>query len=144
MFSRHYGGEKVRGGIYWSARGWEFVAVPREGGALDGGSVDGYTKVPIPVVLVAGPIMGLALAIFLPISGILGVMSILSTRFANSFAPGVAYFAAPRHSPGMSYLQPQARELGTIPAESLSRNEEESKLTALALEITQRRREPSA
>jgi hypothetical protein len=144
MFSRHHGTEKVGGGIYWSAKDWEFIAVPKEGGALEGCHEDGYTKVPLPLLLVAGPIMGLALAIFLPISGILGAMSILSTRFANGFGPGVAYFAAPRQSPGMSYLQPETGERGTISAENFAEDVEENRLASLALEISQRRREGSA
>jgi hypothetical protein len=141
MFSRHHGGEEVRGGIYWSAKDWEFVAVPGDGGTLAGHRDDSFTKVPIPVVLVVGPIMGLALAIFLPLSGILGAISILSTRFESSFGPRIAYFAVPRQAPGVSYLQPRVRDLGTIPAGRFSEDEEESRLAVLALEISQRRRD---
>ena len=31
MFGKHRGGEVVRGGIYWSVKGGEFVSVPEAG-----------------------------------------------------------------------------------------------------------------
>ena len=42
MIRRHVGGEIVKGGVYWSKSGGEFITVPAEGGILAGGSRDRY------------------------------------------------------------------------------------------------------
>ncbi len=88
MFSQHQGGSIVDGGIYWSRRAMEFIPVPASGGTLPGGREDAYFRTPILLVLVLGPIMGLAFAIFLPLSGILGAAGILAGRLVGAVAPG--------------------------------------------------------
>lgn len=80
MFGRHVGGEVVRGGVYWGKRVGEFVSVPVVGGILPGGPRDSYVETPLPLVLIAGPLMGLAFAIFLPLSGLLVLATLLVGR----------------------------------------------------------------
>src|SRR5512138_486367 len=62
MTSNHFGGDRVSGGVYWSRKGKEFITVPGEGGRLGGCENDVYVKTPIWMVLLAGPLMGLAFA----------------------------------------------------------------------------------
>jgi hypothetical protein len=70
MFSKHVGGEQVKSGIYWSRRTGEFVMLS-EDGPLAGPSEYRYIRTPLPIVLMLGPILGLAFAIFLPASGMM-------------------------------------------------------------------------
>ncbi len=89
MFSQHHGGTIVDGGIYWSRRAMEFVPVPASGGTLPGGHEDAYIRTPILLVLLLGPMMGLAFAMFLPLSGILGVVGIVAGRLYGAVTPGL-------------------------------------------------------
>lgn len=77
LFSRHAGAEQVAGGIYWSHRDAGFVSVPREGGNLPGQPSDAFTRVPILVVLVVGPILGTAFAFFLPAAAFVGMARLI-------------------------------------------------------------------
>ncbi len=128
MFSQHHGGSIVDGGIYWSRRAMEFVPVPASGGTLPGGHEDVYVRTPILLVLVLGPLMGLAFAMFLPLSGILGVAGIVAGRLVGAVAPGrtrrVAVALAEAAPAGV------AARLGTIG--------EDGKLISAANEIAER------
>jgi len=138
MISKHVGGEIVKGGIYWSLKDGEFVTIPREGGRLPGGSRDSYIKAPLPVVLVVGPVMGLAFAIFLPLSGLLVLVPFLFGKLRGAMVPSAAHAAAGAMQPGVSYLEPQPR--GTAQGQHTPDGTvENGKLVDLAKEIAERR-----
>ena len=67
MVRKYSGGTFVPGGIYFSTKAREFVAVPSEGDFLEGEGVN-YYRFPLLLVLVLGPVAGLALVLFLPLA----------------------------------------------------------------------------
>jgi len=129
MFSQHHGGCIVDGGVYWSRRAMEFVPVPPSGGTLPGGNEDAYVRTPILLVLVLAPVMGLAFAMFLPLSGILAVGRIVGRGFVGAVAPSrtgrVAYAAAEAAAAGGAARQGSFAE--------------DNKLIMMASEIVERR-----
>jgi len=65
MRRRYRPGEAVPHGTYLSGKTWEIVQVARDGEHLPGG--DGaYYHTPLPLLLIFGPIIGLAFIVFLP------------------------------------------------------------------------------
>lgn len=63
----YHGGQAVKGGFYLKRSTWEFESVAGRGGILPGNKETSYSRLPLPAVMVAGPLMGLAYAISLPI-----------------------------------------------------------------------------
>jgi hypothetical protein len=145
MIKRHIGGETVRGGVYWSVKAGEFIAIPAEGGKLEGGSDHRYIKAPLPIVLVLGPIMGLAFAMFLPLSGLLVLMPFLGGKIRGAFSSNkvtVAHAAGSRMQPGLSYLEPGAKAEAGAPgagSEGAAATEQDDRLVGLAEEIAEKR-----
>jgi hypothetical protein len=90
LLSRFGGSERVGGGVYWSHRDGGFMSIPREGAALPGQTADRYTRVPILLVLIAGPILGTAFALFLPAAAIVGLGQVLLGRIASQRVPARA------------------------------------------------------
>ncbi len=60
------GGQDVEGGLYLNHSTWRFESIPREGGILSGDNNMTYSHVPSPVLMVAGPLTGLAYIIVSP------------------------------------------------------------------------------
>ncbi len=140
MISKHVGGDFVKGGVYWSMREGEFLAVPKEGGVLEGGKNDRYIRAPLPVVLVLGPILGLAFAIFLPLSGLLVLVPFLAGKIRGAMTPSAAHVATSSLQPGVSYLEPRPRgATGEPAAGEPPEGEDDGKLVDLAREIAERR-----
>lgn|GEM_PF-1870814 len=137
MVTKLKGGEVVKGGVYWSMTEGEFISVPGVGGTLAGSSRDNYIKAPLPLVLVLGPVMGLAFAIFLPLSGLLVLIPFLAAKMRGAAAPSAARMAM---QPGVSYLEPAApaKNEATCPTPTAERADE-GKLVDLAEEIAERR-----
>lgn len=80
--TRYHGGETVRRGFYLNRRSWELESIAKENDLLPGDSKARYVRVPVPAVVLAGPLFGLAYVILLPV--------ILSFGFAYFFARWVA------------------------------------------------------
>ncbi len=140
MVARLEGGVPASGGVYWSVKDGEFVSVPKEGGVLEGGDGRTYIKVPLPIVLIVGPVMGLAFAFFLPLSGVLVLGSLLKNKLQRAFSAGkvgAAGMASLQMQPGASYLQPT----GSAGAEGAPQGEPEGdgKIMELAQEIAEKR-----
>ncbi len=139
MITKHVGGEVVKGGIYWSMSAGEFISVPNEGGSLPGGTRERYLRAPLPVVLIVGPIMGLAFAIFLPLSGLLVLIPFLADKLRSTMIPSAAHAAAGASlQPGVSYLETRAATRDRS-GEADGTEQEEGKLVDLAKEIAERR-----
>ena len=66
---KHIGGERVKGGNYWNFSTGERVTIDA-GGILPGGSSTTYYSAHPAIILLAGPVLGLAYAVFLPLSGL--------------------------------------------------------------------------
>ncbi len=66
---RYTGGSRVGKGTYWNLRKGLRVDVAQEE-VLPGDSASSYLKMPIAVMLLSGPFIGLAYAILMPIIGI--------------------------------------------------------------------------
>lgn len=141
MITKHTGGELVKGGVYWSRSAGEFVSIQAEGGRLSGDANDVYYKAPLPLVLIVGPIMGLAFALFLPISGLMVLIPFLADKVRTAISPSAAHMAGARPQPGVSYLESR-RDGGTAKSEPDSKvadSEQEDKLIDLAREIAEKR-----
>lgn len=67
------GGQLVRQGTFFSVRSWEFITIPRPGGYLPGTREQLYLRMPVVLVLLLGPLMGLLFVILLPLVGILAI-----------------------------------------------------------------------
>ena len=76
----YHGGQAVSKGYYLKRSTWEFDSVARGGGILPGNKETHYSRVPLPVVVVGGPLMGLAFIIFLPLIGTLGIIGFLAYK----------------------------------------------------------------
>ncbi len=139
MLARLEGGKVATGGIYWSVKDGEFVTVPKEGGILEKGTGRSYIKVPLPIVLIVGPIMGLAFAFFLPLSGVLALLSVARQKLQGAKV-GAAGMASLQMQPGASYLQPTGHSTGAaVGTEAPLTSEEDGKLVELAKEIAEKR-----
>jgi len=67
--ARYHGNQLVEGGFYWNASGWEILRIPREGGCLPGTQETRYTRVPLLLIVVLGPLLGALYTILLPFIG---------------------------------------------------------------------------
>jgi hypothetical protein len=63
------GGNKVGGGFYLNRKTWDLVTVNGKKGLLPGEVDDRYLKVPTLAMLVAAPVLGATLVVFLPFVG---------------------------------------------------------------------------
>lgn len=102
---RYRGGDKVAQGIYWNLRTGEFFQ--SQGAALPDGDDQRYIRVPAPFVLVAGPLIGLGYVIFLPLVGIVGLLTYLGNwlaRLVRRAFQETTHVVVPAWVPGVSYL----------------------------------------
>jgi hypothetical protein len=101
---KNSGGQRVRKGHYWNFSTGGRMQV-EDGGVLPGTASDNYYRFPPVVVLVAGPVLGLAYAVFLPFVGIAMLAAVLLKKLfagavqtawkgaAFSWKPSEAYLA---------------------------------------------------
>ena len=122
---RHRGGEEVGKGNYWNFSTGERVSLDKEG-VLPGNAGTIYYKANPALILVAGPILGLIYAAFLPFIGIAMVMRLafsklfsergegLSSVATFNWRPTEAYLAGRRHTKkGAREDRPPKEEKGT-------------------------------
>lgn len=76
----YHGGQTVGGGLYLKVSTWDLESIASEGGVLTGDKETRYSRVPLPVVLVGGPLAGLAYVIFVPIGFWFAFGSLLARR----------------------------------------------------------------
>lgn len=67
--ARYRGNEQVKIGFYWNSSRWEIVTIPKGGGVLPGGDKVRYIRIPLPLVVLLGPLVGAVYVIFLPFIG---------------------------------------------------------------------------
>jgi hypothetical protein len=73
----YLGGEKVNKGTYVGVRSGEFFESTEETNTLPGSKSDKFMKVPRWLPFLFGPVLGLSFVIFLPLSGIIGMVAFL-------------------------------------------------------------------
>jgi len=76
---RKKGGETVGTGTYWNFSTGERVNIEGRG-VLPGDASQSYYKFRPVVILVAGPILGLAYAVFLPFIGVAMLLTVVSKK----------------------------------------------------------------
>ncbi len=79
----YHGGQIVKGGFYLKRTTGEYVQLYRDNLILPGSTEVKYLKVPAAVVVVAGPFAGLAFIIFLPLTGIIGIIGFLAYKIGQ-------------------------------------------------------------
>lgn len=137
---RIQGGAQVKGGYYWHAQKWEIVPIRGEAGQLPGSAQDQYLALPVPMLLVVAPMIGLAYAFFLPAAGfalagyalakkvgLLGSAAVdeAVATMAPSLRPGEAYFAGkPEEKAGQAPEKVKSAELDALEAEVESKKGE--------------------
>ena len=82
------GGHKTEKGTYWNVMTGEKVVLEQEG-VLPGEGT--YIKAPTAVVLLAGPVLGLVYAIFLPFIGIAMTIALLARKVAEGGAHAASF-----------------------------------------------------
>lgn len=106
---RHRGGQRVGKGTYWNFDNGERVDITDEG-ILPGGNKEMYYRMPASGLLVAGPILGLVYAAFLPFIGIAMVVKLLAQKMAGSLVDAMRTTPSFSFRPGESYLAGRKRE----------------------------------
>ncbi|MBI3989720.1 MAG: hypothetical protein HY347_08885 [candidate division NC10 bacterium] len=67
--ARYHGNDRVKVGFYWNPSQWEIITIPKGGGVLPGGDDLRYVRLPLPLVMLLGPLMGALYVVFLPFIG---------------------------------------------------------------------------
>ena len=82
------GGHKTEKGTYWNIRSGEKVVLEQEGMLPGSGT---YIKAPTAVVLLAGPVLGLLYAIFLPFIAIAMTVGVIARKAAEAGAHAASF-----------------------------------------------------
>jgi hypothetical protein len=98
------GGHKVGKGTYWDVRSGQRIDVAGES-ILPGGEDSQYLKLPVGVMLLSGPFVGLLYVVFLPFVGIAmivaaagrevlgGLVSLIGKTISTGWRPQSAYLS---------------------------------------------------
>jgi hypothetical protein len=103
---RFKGGETVDIGLYFNLRECAFKSVD-EKGPLPGAEDDVYRRVPMLLLLLVGPVLGLVYVMFLPFVGIALVTWLLGVKAAHlvgSAARETVRVLTPGWEPSMAFL----------------------------------------
>lgn len=68
MKRRFHSGEAVPAGTYWNSKAWEMVVISGDDENLPAGDGVTYYRAPLALVLLLGPVIGLAFIVFLPLA----------------------------------------------------------------------------
>jgi hypothetical protein len=75
----YHGGDKVSSGFYFNQKTWTLESVSgKAGGVLPGG--EPYLRLPSLLMLLAGPVLGASLVLFLPFAGLYLFMKTLAQK----------------------------------------------------------------
>ena len=100
---KHNGGDRVGKGTYWNLTNGERIDI-RDEGTLPGDVKKAYYRMPAAAIIVAGPVLGLMYAAFLPFIGIAMLVTLVAQKAGSGvmeLAHGGASFG---WRPSESYL----------------------------------------
>lgn len=106
------GTQHVEPGIYFNARRLSFKSMDDEG-LLPGGENEAWRRVPALALLVVGPLMGLAYAIFLPLIGFAMVGGIVLRKAGELGVEAIrasARVLSPAWQPARAFLSRRSRK----------------------------------
>jgi len=86
MAWQQVGGKAATSGYYWNPGKWEMTMLARQGGILPGDATVHYLRVPLPVLLVVGLLLGAAYAIVIPFAGLVGLFRLFGKKAAGAGA----------------------------------------------------------
>lgn len=95
------GGQWTKAGTYLGVTGGEWVTIPKGGGVLPGKPEARYLRTPLPLLVVLGPLAGLAYIIFLPMISILVVAQLSVRKMAAKVGAAVAGLGKKRATKGV-------------------------------------------
>lgn len=104
---RYQGGNEVKGGFYFNTTQKDLVTVEDDFGMLPGDGTDTYFRVPLPVMLTAGPLIGLVYVIFLPFIAFAMILAVAGERAwtgARNFGTWMLQNATTSWKPGVATL----------------------------------------
>jgi hypothetical protein len=105
-------GTPVKSGTYFNSTRFSFVQV-KDGEALKGAAGDRWIRVPLPLAVVAAPVLGGLFVVALPVIGLAAVAVGLARKLAGGVKEGAADLAAnlaPAPVPGEAHLTGKAGE----------------------------------
>lgn len=120
---KYIGGERVKGGNYWNFSTGERVTM-EAGGILPGDGSAVYYNVHPAIILLAGPVLGLAYAVFLPFIGIAVLMQVVATKLFGRVMDGVSRIAIFNWRPSEAYLAGKRRKKEAKDRKSQDKKEE--------------------
>jgi len=118
---KHIGGERVKGGNYWNFSTGERVTI-ETGGILPGDSSTTYYKAHPAIILLAGPVLGLVYAVFLPFIGIAVLLKVVATKLFGGVMEGVSKVTIFNWRPSEAYLAGKKRKKEAEDKEKESRH----------------------
>jgi hypothetical protein len=93
----------------------EFVTIPKKDGPLPGAGMRRYSRIPTPLALVLGPVLGGLYVLFLPFVGIFMILVLAAKRIVQVLAGSsralILMLSTQEWAPGRSYLVPRLRNI---------------------------------
>lgn len=101
---RYNGNETAAAGVYFNPREVAFTSLDEEG-RLPGTAADAYYRVPVVAMLIVGPALGLAYAMFLPLIGFGALAWVGASKTAAVVGvPNLAPVLKPAWRPAMAFF----------------------------------------
>ena len=100
---KHNGGDRVGKGTYWNLTNGERIDI-RDEGILPGDAKKAYYRMPAAAIIVAGPVLGLIYALFLPFIGIAMLVKLVGQKAGAGVMEMVHGSASFGWRPSESYL----------------------------------------
>ncbi len=110
---KRIGGEKVRKGSYWNFSTGERIHLEK-GGILPGDASVTYLKFHPAMLLIVGPLLGLAYVIFLPVIAVAMVVWIIGERLLGGALQGIRKAAVFSWQPSEAYLVGRKRKVKKV------------------------------
>ena len=106
---KYNGGNRVGTGTYWNLTNGERIDI-RDEGILPGEAKKAYYRMPAAAIIVAGPVLGLIYALFLPFIGIAMLVKLVGQKAGAGVMEMVHGSASFGWRPSESYLTCKKKE----------------------------------